>query len=195
MNGIQLAKPWWVNLCALVPILVYGVLRRHKPQLAVQQLISAGVFGIGFAFIEAAVVVYLRAATGLLVPSHLQNILMPSEQKQILSQLPEDLLLIEVGREAATIITLLALAFLSASQKKERVTLFLWVFATWDVFYYFFLWLTIGWPNSLLTGDVLFLIPVPWMSQVWFPLLVSASTLAAIAINWQKPTRSTTLEP
>jgi len=31
--------------------------------------------------------------------------------------------------------------------------------------------------------DVLFLIPVPWVAQVWFPLLVSALTVLAIALS------------
>jgi hypothetical protein len=193
MGGVQLANPWWVNLCALVPIFAYSILRKHKPRLPSCQLICASLFGIGFAFGEAVVVVYLRAATGLLAGTNLQGSPEIDETAQILRLLPQHLLFMEVSREVATMVMLVTVAFLSASHKIERLALFLWIFATWDIFYYFFLWLTIHWPNSLLTVDVLFLIPVPWMAQVWFPLVVSACTLVAIFINRQKPTRTTAL--
>jgi len=187
MRAVQLANPWWVNLCALVPILTYFVLRRHRPQLSAHQLIYVTLFGIAFAFGEAVVVVYLRTASSLLAPLNLQDKTAISNPTEILELLPQYLLSLEVAREAATIVMLITIALLSAAHKIERLMLFLWVFATWDIFYYFFLWVTIGWPTSLLTVDVLFLIPVPWISQVWFPLLVSACTLVAIFINRQRP--------
>jgi hypothetical protein len=47
----------------------------------------------------------------------------------------------------------------------------------------FALWVTIGWPSSLTTSDVLFLIPSPWIAQVWFPLLVCSITLLAVILT------------
>jgi len=90
------------------------------------------------------------------------------------------LLRIEVAREAATILMLVSVAVLAARRARERCALFLWCFAIWDLMYYAGLWLTIRWPESLLTQDVLFLIPVPWVSGVWFPMLVSALTVAVV---------------
>lgn len=195
MDAVQLANPWWVNLCALVPLLAFLVLRSHKPQLSASQLIYVTVCGIAFAFGEAVVVVYLRAASSLLVPTNLQEKTAISNPEQILELLPQYLLSLEVAREAATMVMLLTIALLSASRTIERISFFLWAFAIWDIFYYFFLWLTIRWPMSLLTADVLFLIPVPWVSQVWFPLLVSACTLIAIFINRQIRPKIATLPP
>jgi hypothetical protein len=43
----------------------------------------------------------------------------------------------------------------------------------WDIFYYVFLKLLIGWPESILTWDILFLIPVTWTGPVLTPVLVS----------------------
>jgi hypothetical protein len=43
----------------------------------------------------------------------------------------------------------------------------------WDLFYYVWLRLLLGWPPSLLTWDVLFLIPVPWIGPVLAPVVVS----------------------
>jgi hypothetical protein len=77
---------------------------------------------------------------------------------------------------------LLGVASLAAYSLRERCALFLWSFAVWDICYYAGLWITVGWPPSLATPDVLFLIPVPWFSQVWFPLLVSALTLTAVLL-------------
>jgi hypothetical protein len=77
---------------------------------------------------------------------------------------------------------LVSVALLSGPRFRERGASFLWVFAIWDIAYYAGLWVTVRWPSSLKDLDVLFLIPVPWISQVWFPLLVSALTLLAVAL-------------
>jgi len=39
--------------------------------------------------------------------------------------------------------------------------------------------LLLGWPASLLTWDILFLIPVPWVGPVIAPVLVSVAMIAA----------------
>src|SRR5258708_40324537 len=62
-----IAEPWWVNLLLLVPPLAYFLWRRGSGVvLSSQQLLSSGVFAAAFGFVEAVVVVYLRAAVGLL---------------------------------------------------------------------------------------------------------------------------------
>ena len=100
-----------------------------------------------------------------------------------ISQFPQSLLTVEALREAATIIMLVSVALLAASKARERCALFLWTFALWDVSYYAGLWGTIRWPTSLNDLDVLFLIPVPWVAQVWFPLLVSLLTLVVVGLS------------
>ena len=60
-----LASPWWVNLLILVPVAPYLLSRKAKFTLGRKRLLVIAVFGIAFGFVEAAVVVYLRAATGL----------------------------------------------------------------------------------------------------------------------------------
>jgi hypothetical protein len=90
------------------------------------------------------------------------------------------LLTIEVYREAATMIMLVSVTLLAASSTSARWAAFLWLFALWDIAYYAGLWLTVRWPTSITDLDVLFLIPVPWVAQIWFPLMVSALTVLAI---------------
>ncbi len=78
-------------------------------------------------------------------------------------------------------------ALLAGAGAKERWGAFLWAFAAWDITYYVGLWATLRWPSSLKDYDVLFLIPVPWVAQVWFPLLVSSLTLLAVAVSPNSP--------
>lgn len=80
-------------------------------------------------------------------------------------------------------IVLVSVTLLTASSTSARCAAFLWLFALWDIAYYAGLWLTVRWPASLTDLDVLFLIPVPWIAQVWFPLAVSGLTVLAIALS------------
>ena len=183
-----LAQPWWVNLFIFVPFVAYASWRRKGLAISNSALIAAALFGIAFGFVEAAVVVYLRAAVGLL-PSYggtISEVARLSsamyQNAQLLSELPDSLFTVEVFREAATMIMLVSIACLAADALRERCALFLWSFAAWEIFYYAGLWLTVRWPSSLLTSDVLFLIPDPWVAQVWFPILVSVLTLLAVVL-------------
>jgi len=189
MEKLQVwAHPWWVNLLVLIPLTTYFAFRRKGLLLNWRQLILTAIFAAAFGFVEAAVVVYLRAAIGLL-PGYtgtlfeLQHASPGYVQATALSQFPHSLLTIEVYRETATMVMLLGVALLSASKASSRWAAFLWIFALWDVAYYAGLWVTVRWPASLTDLDVLFLIPVPWIAQVWFPLLVSTLTALAIALS------------
>jgi hypothetical protein len=171
MAGFALfASPWWVNLLVLVPAAPYLLSRKTKIPLGRKRLLVIAIFGIAFGFVEAAVVVYLRAATGL----------WPVPQANGPAALPENFVKIECSREAATIVMLGGIAWLAGQNLKAKTAALLWTFAFWDFFYYVWLRLTIGWPGSLLSTDILFLIPVPWIAQVWFPLLISSLTAALI---------------
>jgi hypothetical protein len=179
------AEPWWVNFIVLVPPLAWYSWRRGVT-VTVGQLAISGAFAVSFGFLEAVVVVYLRAAVGLL-PGYqgtLSDVIRMSGdfyvQSRAISQFPKSLLTLEVLREAATILILLTVAFLTSTNSRVRAAVFLWTFAIWDIVYYVSLWATVRWPLSLRDQDVLFLIPVPWLSPVWFPLLVSALALAAV---------------
>jgi hypothetical protein len=193
MQKFQLwAQPWWVNLLILVPLIAFLLWRRTGLQLTWRRLMLMAMFSGAFGFGEAAVVVYLRAAIGLLPGFHgtLADVqrLAPEfyQQAQSLNQFPQSLLTIEVLREAATILMLISLTLLAAQKTRERWAAFFWTFAIWDISYYVSLWATIRWPASLRDFDVLFLIPVPWVAQVWFPILVSGVTVLAIA-NCRNP--------
>jgi hypothetical protein len=180
------AHPWWVNLLVLVPAINFFYWRRHPLEITWRQLLYASMFAIGFGFVEAAVVVYLRAAIGLL-PGYqltLADVTRLSsdiyQQSRNVQEIPASLLAVEVVREAATMLMLFGVALLAAGRWRERWAFFLWSFAIWDIVYYGGLWATVRWPSSLTTLDVLFLIPVPWLSQVWYPILVSLLCVGAV---------------
>ena len=191
-----IAQPWWVNLIILIPPLAGFSWRRGGVPVTARQLFFSGLFAAAFGFLEAVVVVYLRAAVGLL-PGYqgtLSDVIHMSGQfyvqTQVISQFPKSLLTLEVLREAATILMLLSVALLTSANARARAAVFLWTFAIWDIVYYAALWATVRWPLSLKDPDVLFLIPVPWLSPVWFPILVSALAMAAVLVSRVTPPKS-----
>jgi hypothetical protein len=124
-------------------------------------LIIVTVFSIAMGLLESAVVIYLR------------EILYPEGFGFPLKPVQTDLILTELLREGATLIMLLGIGFLAGRNAVERFAWFLYSFGIWDIFYYVFLWLLIGWPDSLMTYDVLFLMPTTWIGPVITPVIVS----------------------
>jgi hypothetical protein len=123
--------------------------------------------GIALGYLEAVVVVYLRR----ILPPFPWEIASIAEFSNLLSS--HGVLFLEQTREVSTIVILLAIALLIGRKRLEKLAIFLWVFAIWDIFYYIWLKVLIGWPPSLATIDCLFLIPGPWFAPVFVPLLVS----------------------
>jgi hypothetical protein len=147
-------------------------------------------FALSFGLVEGAVAIYLGVAVGLLSghAGPLSDVARLSadlhgHQSQLLSNLPPSLLRVEVFREAASMLMLLSVAILAQHKRRERFAIFLWIFALRDMGYYVALWATVRWPDSPTSADVLFFIPVPWTSQVWFPLLISILTVAVILLT------------
>ena len=95
-------------------------------------------FGIAMGYLEAVVVVYIRKILNMEGITDLS--------KMVMSQVPTDLIQIEITREIATIVMLVTLVLLIEKNKWLRCSLFLWVFAIWDIFYYVSLKILIGWP-------------------------------------------------
>ncbi len=137
------------------------------------KLALLAVFGVAMAHLEGVVVVYLRKSLGMLDSE---------SNKESVEKFPKRFLYIEMTREATTIIMLVAIAYLVGTTWIEKGVFFLWTFAFWDLFYYLSLYILIKWPPTLKTIDVLFLIPVPWIAPVWFPIGVSSLTIITIVM-------------
>jgi hypothetical protein len=140
--------------------------------------------GSAFGFVEAAVVYYLRA----LMRFHENYSL--AHYKTILNLgfitfiTPQHALLssnritdVEKFREVATIVILIAVAYIAGQSARQRVGAFLISFACWDIMYYVFLKIIANWPSSLMTKDVFFLLPVTWIGPVITPLIIATAML------------------
>jgi hypothetical protein len=125
-------------------------------------------FAIAMAWVESAVVVYLRVLIGRVDPYQADPL-----------PISVGLGWIEVGREVATMLMLLTVGWLAGHTWRGRLGYFLIAFGTWDIFYYIFLVPMCGWPQSLLDWDLLFLIPLPWWGPVLSPVLISIMLIAA----------------
>lgn len=153
-----------------------------------KRLCIAIIFSIAFGYVEAAVVVYLR------------EIFHPAGFTFPLTNFPsmvhwQRLLLTEIGREAATLVIILASSWLFGRSRQQRFAFFLAIFAVWDIFFYVWLKVLLNWPASLMDWDILFLIPITWAGPVLAPLLVSLTLLAFSVIVLYRCCRGTPLKP
>ncbi len=133
-------------------------------------------FGTAFGYFEAAVVVYLRA---IFYPEGFDFPLAMFGTGDMWRRL----LVVEVGREAASLVLISSAAWLFGRNVRRRFAMFMAVFAVWDITYYIWLKVVLGWPASILDWDILFLIPMVWASPVLAPVLVSCALLLfAVAV-------------
>jgi len=126
-----------------------------------KKLWHIGIFAVAMAYLESAVVVYLR---------RIYNIF---DLTTSLSRFDSQIAAIEVGRELMTLIMLLAVGWTVGKNLQSRVGFAIFTFGLWDIFYYIWLRFFIGWPTSFFNPDLLFLIPLPWWGPVISPILIA----------------------
>lgn len=131
-------------------------------------------YAIAMAFLESAVVIYLR------------ELYYPVEFKFPMAPIETHVAITELFRELATMIMLLAPAALVTTDRSERFAWFSFCFGVWDIFYYVFLKVVLNWPGSLFDWDILFLVPVVWVGPVLAPCIVSVGMIALGCILLQK---------
>ncbi len=127
-----------------------------------QRLLVLSLFAVAMAYVESAVVVYLRQVYGI------TDLLRDTPVQ------PDWLTPIELGREIATLAMLFTAGWLAGRTPAARWGLFLYAWGLWDILYYVWLRVFIGWPASMGDWDLLFLIPLPWWGPVWAPMLAAA---------------------
>jgi len=126
-------------------------------------------FAVAMGYLESAVVVYLR------------EIYYPEGFNFPLKAMTQIIAMTELFREAATLIMILAVSILAAERWLHRFAWFLVVFSVWDITYYVFLKVLLGWPESLFTTDILFLLPSIWTGPVIAPL-INSLTMILVAV-------------
>jgi hypothetical protein len=144
-------------------------------------------FATAMGWLEAVVVVYLRALLGV---AHGSAAPAPDELTRGIASLPW-LIGTEQGREIATIVMLATVAWLAAPRLLPRLGAFLVAFGIWDIAYYIALYALLRWPRSVTTLDLLFLIPPgPWWIQpIWVPVAISCVMIAAGSWLFTAPER------
>ncbi len=120
------------------------------------------VFSAAMAYVEAAAVVYLRRING--IDTFMIN---PG-------RFDAQIAVIELGRELATMVMLFAVGWAAGRNFQSRFGFSIFCFGLWDIFYYVWLRVFVGWPATLLDKDLLFLIPLPWWGPVLAPVLIAA---------------------
>ena len=132
-------------------------------------------FAVAMAWVESAVVFYLRTMIGRIEPYQPNPLPIATGLGRA-----------EVVREFATLTMLVAVGWLAGTTRRQRFAYALVAFGVWDIFYYVWLKVLTGWPHSLLDWDVLFLIPLPWWGPVLAPVLISL-----LMITWGTLTAQT----
>jgi hypothetical protein len=121
------------------------------------------VFAAAMAWVESAVVVDLRTLVDRLQPYQ-------TDPLPFVENLGE----VELVREIATLIMLAMVGWLAGHSPQTRWGYACLAFGVWDILYYVFLKIIVGWPRSIWDWDILFLLPLPWWGPVIAPVTIAA---------------------
>jgi hypothetical protein len=121
------------------------------------------VFAAAMAWVESAVVVDLRTLVDRLEPYQ-------TDPLPFMPKLGE----VELVREIATLIMLATVGWLAGHSRQTKWGYAFLAFGIWDILYYVFLKIIVGWPRSIWDWDILFLLPLPWWGPVIAPITIAA---------------------
>ncbi len=142
-----------------------------------RRILGWTLFAAAFGYTEAALVVYLRRLMGEGFGLDYRQIFALKHLDFSSASVADDMarhgfLTLERSREIATLLLLAGAAFAGGRSGRERLAVFLYTFALWDETYYLFLLPWTGFPRTLASTDLYFLVPWAWYGPVWFPVLV-----------------------
>ena len=145
-------------------------------------------YAAAFGYVEALVVVYIRRLgqmpPGLDYPTIWATRHLAWNEATIIGEMRRlRVYATEYGREIATLLLLLGPAMAAGRTGRERLGLYLFTFAVWDETFYLWLKLWTGFPQSLTSTDIYFLVPIAWYGPVWFPVVVVMPALIAVSMR------------
>jgi hypothetical protein len=152
---------------SLTPPLPFGLFetkasQRSRFSSADKTFFVITMYALAMAWVESAVVYYLRSMIDRIVPY--QAIPLPKISGFAAA---------ELVREAATMVMLATVGWLAGATWRSRFAYCLIAFGIWDIAYYIWLVPLTGWPTSITDWDILFLIPFPWWGPVWAPVSIA----------------------
>jgi hypothetical protein len=148
-----------------------------KPMIKKTTLIA--LWALAFGFVEASVVEYLRAIYYPLSSGGFQFPILTLDNIRSMGIEHTQRLKIEVAREFFTLVMLATVGMAAARNRREAWAYFMIAFGVWDISYYVWLKILLDWPLGMMTWDLLFLIPVPWVSPVLAPVIISTTLIFA----------------
>jgi hypothetical protein len=151
----------------------------HEARMRTRWLVVV-LFAVAMAWVEAAGVYYLRLLVGRIEPYQAN----PLPIQGVLGR-------VELVREGATLVMLAAVGLLAGRTRSAQAGYAAVAFGVWDIFYYVFLRLIVGWPVSPFDWDVLFLLPLPW----WGPVLAPVCIALLMVVGGTLASQSTTRRP
>ncbi len=123
-----------------------------------KRFLWVSVYAIAMAFLEAVAVAYIRGLLHITA----DHVSLGAWARM------------EIWREVATIVMLAAVGWMAGRNRLDRWSFGLFAFGLWDIWYYVWLRVLLGWPETLLDWDTLFLIPLRWWGPVLSPVLIAA---------------------
>jgi hypothetical protein len=134
------------------------------------------IYAAAFGMVEAAVVIYIRGSLGMPpgidYPAGWTAQQLPFNSASITGELrAHGFLPVELWREVGTLLLLLGAACGAGRTARERLGLFGFTFAVWDLTYYLWLFVWSGFPRSVFDTDIYFLLPFALYGPVWLPLI------------------------
>src|SRR5262249_25468315 len=153
-----------------------------------RRLFALACFGIVFGYVEAAAVVYIRAAIDpihhRLFPDRDPSDLFPliSAEQWSHESPATHMVFLEVSREVSTVLLTVVVALAVSQNVRQWFASFMLAFGVWDVFYYLWLRLLLGWPRTFGDWDLVLAFPLPWVGPVWAPLVVSGVMIATACV-------------
>lgn len=142
-------------------------------EVLLKKYVTLTIFAIAMGLLETIVVVYMR------------ELYYPEGFRFPLKPLPGWIISVEIVREMCTLLMLGTVAWITGKKILQRWAAFLFLFGIWDIFYYIGLKAFLNWPGSLLTWDILFLIPITWIGPVLAPIVCSTIMIGmALIFEW-----------
>jgi hypothetical protein len=148
----------------------------NNPNLrtAIHTWLTVIIFAIAFAWVESAIVVYLRE---IFFDGNFGFPLVVEWEAG--RRIVNPLIRIEFFREIATLVMLVTVGILAGKNRMQKFCYFLIAFGVWDIFYYIGLYVMVDWPPGPMTWDLLFYVPLPWVGPVITPVLIAIAMIVS----------------